>query len=88
MTLLAPVTIWVDESSYEAARAIVIEIQRNSSLERRAEWEEDWRTKFGGSYSRWLLAKLRKPANIGRIIFLGIMLAIFVVYPIVYVLRH
>lgn len=82
-------TIQVDESDFATAKRILREESREFAKEARDRWEQEWRTEHGGSVARWFLHRLkqRPGGTVGELILLIIAIAIFLVYPIWYVVR-
>ena len=87
-SFLMPATIWVEEADYEKAREIASSVAARHAKRAKGEWEGEWRERYKGSYLRWLLANIRKPANLFRLLLLLVMLGVFIAYPVVYVIRR
>ena len=81
--------IMVADKDFAKAKAILREESREFAKEAREQWEQDWRTQYGGSWLKWFLHGLwRNPGGtLIRIVALVLMVGIFVVYPVWYVLR-
>jgi hypothetical protein len=82
-SFLMPATIWVEEADHAKALEIASSVSARHAKRTEAEWAREWNTRYKGSYPRWLIANLRKPANLFRIVLLVVMAGIFVIYPLV-----
>jgi|SRR5687768_5642599 len=82
-------TIQVAESDFSAAQMILREESSKFAKEARERWEQEWRTEYRGSVARWFLHRLKqRPAGtVGELILLIIAIAIFLIYPVWYVVR-
>lgn len=87
-SFLMPATIWVEEADYADALEIASSVAARHAKRARREANREWKERYKGSYVRWLFANIHKPANLFRLFLLFVMLALFAVYPLVYVIRH
>ncbi|MBI1943634.1 MAG: hypothetical protein HYS35_08195 [Betaproteobacteria bacterium] len=87
-SLFSRAKLWVDEADYEQARQIRYSIDAGFAERARAQWEKEWRERYGGSYARWLLERVRSPDILLKIVLLIAALALFAGYPIYIVLNQ
>lgn len=83
-----PATIWVEETDYADALEIASSVAARHAKRAKREWNRDWKERYKGSYLRWLLANIHRPANLFRLLLLLVMLGLFAIYPLVYVIRR
>ena len=81
--------IMVADHDFKKAKAILREESREFAHEARQAWEQAWRTEYGGSWLKWFVHQVWKNpgGTLVRVFLLVLMVAIFVVYPVWYVLR-
>lgn len=87
-SFLMPASIWVEEDDHAKALEIASSVAARHTKRTKAEWDREWKERYKGSYLRWLFANVHKPANVVRLFLLALMLAVFVIYPLVYVIRR
>lgn len=87
-SFLMPATIWVEEADCAKAVEIASSVAAKHAKHAKGKWNREWKERYKGSYLRWLLADVHKPANMFRLFLLLVMLGVFVVYPLVYVIRR
>jgi len=87
-SFLMPATIWVEEADHAEALEIASSLAARHAKRTKGEWEREWKERYKGSYLRWLLANIHKPANLFRLLLLLVMLGVFAIYPIVYLIRR
>src|SRR5947207_5372521 len=87
-SFLMPATIWVEEADHAKALEIASAVAARHAKRVRGERDREWKERYKGSYLRWLLANIHKPAQLFRLLLLLVVLGVFAVYPLVYVIRR
>ena len=87
-SFLTPHTLWVEESDYAKAAEIASSVAARHTKHAKAVGDREWKARYKGSYFRGLLASLRNPANLFRLLLLAAVAGAFLIYPLIYILRH
>ena len=82
--------IWVHDSGFTHAKQLLHSHSSNFAAGARQVWQEEWRTRHGRSYSRWLADRFaRNPVRVSlSVLLLGLVGGAFLVYPLIYALRR
>jgi hypothetical protein len=87
-SFLMPAMIWVEEADQAQALEIVSSVAARHRKRAKVEWDREWKDRYNGSYVRWLIDRVRKPANLFRLLLLVAVLGVFAVYPLIYIIRR
>jgi len=87
-SFLMPATIWVEEADHAKAFEIAFSAAARHAKRAKGEWDREWKGRYKGSYLRWLFANVHKPGNLFRLLLFVEMLAVFAIYPLIYVIRR
>ena len=82
--------IWVRDEDFPRAVAILRKEAVSFAARARKRWDRQWQTEYEDSYVRWFAHKLfRSPVGtVVQVLLLAALVGVFVVYPLLYVLRR
>ena len=82
--------IWVRDEDFPRAVAILRTEAVSFAARARKRWDRQWQTEYKSSHVRWFAHKLfRSPVGtVVQVLLLAALVGVFVVYPLLYVLRR